>query len=187
MLLVVHRWVGGGVAHLGSTSLRASYRLRAVYRRHADYLCSKIDPPVAGLARPLKNDPCKWRASLATGDPLLHESRVRHADGQIVGLGRGSTAAYALRHHDLRRALRSCRAGQKSEDVHLRISEDLCHMSQCAGSFCRRRPHRCAPFGLTPAKMLSYAFLWGRWYTRITVVQKRQGIPAIPAGCTSGK
>ena len=35
----------------------------------------------------------KWRASLATGDPLLHEPRVRHADGQIVGLGTGSTAA----------------------------------------------------------------------------------------------
>lgn len=57
----------------------------------------------------------KWRASLPTGDPLLHESRVRHADGQIVDLGTGSKAANAVRRHDLRPALRSCRAAQKSE------------------------------------------------------------------------
>ena len=98
----------------------------------------------------------KWRASLATGDPLLHESRARHPDGQIVGPGTGSTAADAVRHHDLRRPLRSCRAARKSEDVHLRIKADLCHMSPCAGFFCRHRPHGCAPVGLTPAKMLSY-------------------------------
>jgi hypothetical protein len=56
-------------------------------------------------------------------------------------------------------------------------------MSQCAGSFCRNRPDRCAPFGLTPAKMLSYASLWGRWYTRTTVVQKRLG--SRPGSCST--
>jgi len=41
-------------------------------------------------------------------------------------------------HDHLRRALRHRRAAQKSQDVHLRIGENLCHMSQRAGPVQRR-------------------------------------------------
>src|SRR5437016_8215102 len=41
-------------------------------------------------------------------------------------------------HHHLRRALRSCRAVQQGDDVHLRVGENLGHVSQGSGPILQR-------------------------------------------------